>query len=84
MNDMAGIIEVENLTKIFSTKDAEVEALQGINLSIQAGEIYGIIGMSGHAVYPFSQSLHQPLEDYEDHISSSSAAYGNQFHCILL
>ncbi|MDE7018363.1 MAG: ATP-binding cassette domain-containing protein [Lachnospiraceae bacterium] len=44
---MAGIIEVENLTKIFSTKDAEVEALQGINLSIQAGEIYGIIGMSG-------------------------------------
>ncbi len=44
---MAGIIEVQNLTKIFSTKDAEVEALQGINLSIQAGEIYGIIGMSG-------------------------------------
>lgn len=44
---MAGIIEVHNLSKTFVTKDAEVEALQDINLSIQAGDIYGIIGMSG-------------------------------------
>ncbi len=44
---MAGIIEVKKLTKVFTTKDAEVEALQGIDLSIQAGDIYGIIGMSG-------------------------------------
>lgn len=44
---MAGIIEVRNLTKVFTTKEAEVEALQDINLSIQAGDIYGIIGMSG-------------------------------------
>ena len=44
---MSGIIEVKNLNKVFTTKNAEVEALQGINLSIQAGDIYGIIGMSG-------------------------------------
>lgn len=44
---MAGIIEVRGLTKVFTTKDSEVEALQDINLSIQAGDIYGIIGMSG-------------------------------------
>ena len=44
---MAGIIEVQNLTKVFETKEGEVEALQDINLSIQAGDIYGIIGMSG-------------------------------------
>ena len=44
---MAGIIEVRNLTKVFATKDSEVEALQDINLSIQSGDIYGIIGMSG-------------------------------------
>ena len=44
---MAGIIEVRDLSKTFITKDANVEALQGINLSIQAGDIYGIIGMSG-------------------------------------
>lgn len=47
MNKMAGIIEVRNLKKVYTTKDAEVEALQDINLSIQAGDIYGIIGMSG-------------------------------------
>ncbi len=44
---MAGIIEVKQLTKVFTTKDSEVEALQGIDLSIQKGDIYGIIGMSG-------------------------------------
>lgn len=44
---MAGIIEVRGLSKTFVTKDADVEALQGIDLSIQAGDIYGIIGMSG-------------------------------------
>lgn len=46
-HNMAGIIEVRDLTKIYSTADAQVEALQNINLSIQAGDIYGIIGMSG-------------------------------------
>ena len=44
---MAGMIEVRNLSKTFVTKDANVEALQDINLSIQTGDIYGIIGMSG-------------------------------------
>ena len=47
INEMAGIIEIRNLSKTFVTKDADVEALQNIDLSIQAGDIYGIIGMSG-------------------------------------
>lgn len=41
------IIEVKGLTRIFQTKDSTVEALKGIDLSIEAGDIYGIIGMSG-------------------------------------
>ena len=40
-------IEVKNLTKTFTLKDMSVEALKNINLSIEAGDIYGIIGMSG-------------------------------------
>lgn len=44
---MVGIIEVQNLSKVYITQDGEVEALRDINLSIQAGDIYGIIGMSG-------------------------------------
>ena len=41
------MIRIEDLSKTFRTKDAEVEALKNINLDIHSGEIYGIIGMSG-------------------------------------
>ena len=44
---METIIEIKNVTKTFSGKDQNVEALKGINLEIHKGEIYGIIGMSG-------------------------------------
>ena len=44
---METIIEIKNVTKTFSGKDQNVEALKGINLDIHKGEIYGIIGMSG-------------------------------------
>ena len=40
-------IEVKHLSKIFEQKGVRVEALKDINLSIEAGDIYGIIGMSG-------------------------------------
>ena len=43
---MAEIV-FENLSKRFTTKDGTVEALKNINLSIEKGYIYGIIGMSG-------------------------------------
>lgn len=41
------IIKIENLYKTFYSKDGEVNALKDINLEINKGEIYGIIGMSG-------------------------------------
>lgn len=40
-------IVIENLYKSFETKDGTVEALKNVNLSIESGDIYGIIGMSG-------------------------------------
>lgn len=40
-------IEIKNLTKEFKVKDIEVKALDNINLSIDKGDIFGIIGMSG-------------------------------------
>ena len=40
-------IVIENLYKSFDTKDGTVEALKNVNLSIDSGDIYGIIGMSG-------------------------------------
>jgi D-methionine transport system ATP-binding protein len=47
MKHMDYIVEVQHLYKIFQTKDAQVEALKDINLQIETGDIYGIIGMSG-------------------------------------
>ena len=41
------MIEIKGLTKTFTTADGEVEALKNVNLTINDGEIYGIIGMSG-------------------------------------
>lgn len=40
-------IVIENLYKSFDTKDGTVEALKNVNLSIESGDIYGIIGVSG-------------------------------------
>ena len=41
------MIELRNLSKSFVTADGPVDALQHVNLTIQDGDIYGIIGMSG-------------------------------------
>jgi len=41
------MIEIRNLQKVFRTGVQEVYALKDINLTIQAGEIFGIIGPSG-------------------------------------
>ncbi len=41
------IILCENLVKIFKIADLEVLALQGLDLTIQRGELMGIVGASG-------------------------------------
>ena len=41
------MIEIKHLYKSFETSAGTVEALKDINLTIEDGDIYGIIGMSG-------------------------------------
>ena len=41
------MIELKNLSKTFSTPDGTLDALKNINITIQDGDIFGIIGMSG-------------------------------------
>ena len=41
------MIEIKNLSKRFVTADGVVNALENVNLTINNGDIYGIIGMSG-------------------------------------
>ena len=41
------MIEFKNIYKTFTTKDAEVHALQDVSLTIEKGDIFGVIGFSG-------------------------------------
>ena len=41
------MIEIKNLSKTFPSADHTVEALKNVSITINDGDIYGIIGMSG-------------------------------------
>lgn len=47
MNIEKPIVELVGLGKVFQNKGNEVKALENINLTINEGEIFGIIGLSG-------------------------------------
>ena len=41
------MIEIKNLGKTFGSKNGDIIALKNINLTVNDGEIFGIIGLSG-------------------------------------
>ena len=41
------MIEIKNLSKTFKTADSSLDALKNVSLTINDGDIYGVIGMSG-------------------------------------
>ena len=47
MSENDPIIRIDGLYKTFQSKDGEVRALENIDLSIERGDIFGIIGVSG-------------------------------------
>ena len=58
--DMANpeyIVECDNLVKIYKTRDIEVLALQGLDLSVKRGELMAIIGNSGSGKSTFLNML---------------------------
>ena len=44
---MEPIIELKNLSKTFGAGDNQVSALKDVSISVEKGEIFGIIGLSG-------------------------------------
>ncbi len=38
------MLEIENLKTNFNTYDGVVEALNGVNLTVKDGEIFGLVG----------------------------------------
>src|SRR5690625_7177438 len=47
MSTVGTRVEFRNLTKVFKQKKAEIKALDNVSLTVEAGEIMGIIGYSG-------------------------------------
>lgn len=41
------MISLKNVSKRYNTKDGTVQALKNVSLTIEKGDIFGIIGMSG-------------------------------------
>ena len=51
------IIEVKNLTKEYKTDEGVLAALSDVSLSIEEGEIFGVIGLSGAGKSTFVRCL---------------------------
>lgn len=47
MSERAEIFRLEHVSKVFQNKNTEVKAVDDVSLTIEEGEIFGIIGMSG-------------------------------------
>jgi D-methionine transport system ATP-binding protein len=41
------MIEIKNLTKVYDSRGPAVTALDGVDLSVEAGSVYGVVGRSG-------------------------------------
>ena len=50
-------ILIQDVSKTFETKDGSVQALKHVSLSIETGDIYGIIGMSGAGKSPLVRCM---------------------------
>lgn len=51
------MVQADNLVKIYKTKDIEVVALQGLDLTVEKGEFMAIIGSSGSGKSTFLNML---------------------------
>ena len=59
------MIQLQDIHKVYNTKDGQVHAVNGVSLTINPGEIYGIIGYSGagkSTMIRLLNGLEQPTE----------------------
>ena len=62
---MAEVFRLENVSKKYINDGKEITALKSINLSVEEGEIFGIIGMSGAGKSTLVRTLNR-LEDVSE------------------
>ena len=57
MSEKEAMVRCENLVKIYRTQDSEVLALQGLDLTVERGEMTALIGSSGSGKSTFLNML---------------------------
>ncbi len=62
------VIEIKNLTKTFEVEGHTITALTDINVSIEKGDVYGIIGMSGAGKSTLVRSINYLEKPSEGHV----------------
>ena len=70
---MATVFRLENVTKVYKNDGKEFSALKGIDLDIEEGSVFGIIGMSGAGKSTLVRTLNR-LED----VTSGSVKFYDQ------
>ena len=62
------VIEIKDLTKKFEVEGVTITALDGIDLSIEKGDVFGIIGMSGAGKSTLVRSINYLEKPTEGHV----------------
>ena len=75
---MAEVFRLENVSKKYINDGKEITALKSINLSVEEGEIFGIIGMSGAG----KSTLVRTLNRLEDVSEGKVSFYGKDISAI--
>ena len=70
------LLEISNLTVVYPTRTGKFTAVQDVNLSVQPGEILGIVGESGAGKSTISAAIMQ-LIDYPGYIEKGSIKLSN-------
>ena len=69
---MENVFELRNVVKIYKNDGKEFTALKDVSLTVEDGEIFGIIGMSGAG----KSTLVRTLNRLEDVTSGTVSVYG--------
>ena len=70
------MLEIKNLKTRFNTYDGVVKALEGVNLEVKEGEVFGIVGETGCGKSVTSYSLMQLLPRTAEVVSGNMSLDG--------
>lgn len=71
------MIELRNVHKVFQVKSQEIHAVHGVNLTIQDGEIFGIIGYSGAGKSTLIRMINQLEKQTEGEVIIDGESIGS-------